>query len=179
MPLFVLPLVLMAAFALWVVLLPVSVVQRYRAGRARRRVQPWFVAANAWLLALSALMFLAAAWVLGAWVDDAARDAAAGLCAGVAAGVVGLRFDRLEWTDRGLYRTPNRAFLLALTLLLAARIALGIWLALGDATLAFGAAWLDRGGLLAVAGVLLGHAAGTAWGLRRTLGKRVAQHPSA
>lgn len=53
MPLLLLiPLLVIGLFALWVVLLPVSIFQRYRFGKARRRVQPLFVRANAWLLAV-------------------------------------------------------------------------------------------------------------------------------
>jgi hypothetical protein len=169
-----LPFVIAVVFALWVLLLPVAIVQRYRMGRARRRVQPFFVRANAWLTALSAVLFVLGAWLLQGWVIDAVRDAVAGIAIGVALGWIGLRFDRFEWTDRGLFRTPHRGFLLLLTGVLAARVLVGLllaWQALpGDGW----GGWLDRGGLLGVAGVLLGHALATTWGLRA----RIARHAS-
>ena len=161
-----LPLLVAGLFALWVLLLPLSILQRYRHGRARRRVQPWAVRVNAWLLLVSTVVFLAAALALGHWIDHAWRDAAIGLVVGTAVGVLGLRLDRLEATSEGLFRTPNRWLVLGLSLLLAARIAMGLWLAWGDATDAGAMAWLTRGGLLGVAGVLLGYGLSTAWGLR-------------
>jgi hypothetical protein len=169
MPLIVLlPLLAACVFALWVLLLPLSVMQRYRHGRARRRVQPLPVRINAWLLAVSALLFLAGSWVAGHWIADALRDAATGLAVGVGIGLVGTRLDRFEATDRGLYRTPSRWLMLAVATLLALRIGLGLWLAWSGnpAGEAGWQAWLDRGGLLGVAGVLLGYALATAWALR-------------
>jgi uncharacterized membrane protein YidH (DUF202 family) len=168
MPLILLlPLLAACVFALWVLLLPLSVVQRYRYGRARRRVQPLAVRINAWVLAVSALLFLAGTWVAGHWIADGFRDAAIGMAVGLAVGVLGSRLDRFEATDRGLYRTPNRWLVLALATLLALRIVLGLWLAWPGSGNGEGGwqAWLDRGGLLGVAGVLLGYAQATAWGL--------------
>ena len=164
--LLLLPLLIAGVFALWVVLLPVAITQRYRHGRARQRVQPWAVGANAWLLALSTLLFLASAWGLGYWVPGALRDAAAGLGAGVLVGIAGLRLDAFEATPQGYFRTPNRWLVLGLSLLLAARIVMGAWLALRDAAGSEAWHWLTRGGLLGVAGVLLGYGLATAWGLR-------------
>lgn len=167
MPLLLLvPLLVAGVFALWVVLLPLAITQRYRHGRARQRVQPWAVGANAWLLALSALVFLAGAWALGHWMPGALRDAVAGLAAGALVGVAGLRLDAFEATPQGFFRTPNRWLVLGLSLLLAARIVMGAWLAWRDAAGSDTLQWLTRGGLLGVAGVLLGYALATAWGLR-------------
>lgn len=168
MPLILLlPLLAAGVFALWVLLLPLSVVQRYRHGRARRRVQPLAVRLNAWLLAASALLFLAAAWVAGHWIADALRDAAIGMAVGMAIGLLGTRLDRFEATAGGLYRTPNRWLVLGLATLLALRILLGLWLAWSGGTQAQGGweTWLDRGGLLGVAGALIGYATATAWAL--------------
>jgi hypothetical protein len=173
MPLLLLvPLLVAGVFALWVLLLPISITQRYRHGRARRRVQPWVVGANAWLLAVSMLVFLASAWALGHWVPDALRDAAIGLAAGALVGLAGLRVDAFEATPQGFFRTPNRWLVLGLALLLAARIAMGLWLAWSGAAGTGSWAWVTRGGLLGVAGVLLGYALATAWGLRARMRRR-------
>lgn len=177
MPLIVLlPLLAAGVFALWVLLLPLSVVQRYRHGRARRRVQPLAVRVNAFLLAVAALLFLAGSWLAGHWIADALPDAAVGMAVGVLAGLAGARLDRFESTGSGLYRTPNRWLVLALATLLALRILLGLWLAWsGSAAGEAGwRAWLDRGGLLGVAGVLLGYALATAWALVARVRRRTA-----
>lgn len=97
--LLLLPLLVAGLFALWVLLLPLSILQRYRHGRARRRVQPWAVRVNAWLLLASALVFLAVATALGHWVAHALRDAGIGLAIGALVGVLGLRLDRFERTS--------------------------------------------------------------------------------
>ena len=83
MPLILLlPLLVAGLFALWVVLLPLTILQRYRHGRARRRVQPWFVRINAWLMVLSTGVFLAVAALLEQWVPDALPDSLVGLAIG-------------------------------------------------------------------------------------------------
>jgi len=171
--LLLLPLLLAGTFVLWVVLLPFALMQRYRHGRARRRAQAWVVRANAWLLAASALLFMLGAWVGSHWIGHAVRDAAIGLLAGLALGIVGLWSSRFEVTSQGLYYTPNRWLVLALTSVLAFRIVLGLWLgwqSVRDAPAGPGwSGWLDHGGLLAVAAVLLGYYLAYTWGLRRRL----------
>ncbi len=173
--LLLLPLSIVAVFVLWALLLPLALMQRYRHGRARRRAQAWAVRINAWLLALSALMLLLGAWISSRWIDDALRDAALGLAGGIAIGIAGLWSSRFEVTPRGLYYTPNRWLVLGLTSLLALRIALGLWLGWQHWQPAHAAAgwsvWLDRGGLFAVAAVLLGYYLAYTWGLRRRLGQ--------
>ena len=170
--LLLLPLLVAGLFALWVLLLPLSILQRYRHGRARRRIQPWFVGANAWLLLLSALIFVAVAAALEPWIAHGPRDAAIGMAVGAGFGVLGLQVDRFEATAEGLFRTPNRWLVLGMAVLLAARVALGLWLAWNDGSQAGAAGWLTRGGLLGVGGVLLGYALATAWGLRARVTRR-------
>lgn len=174
MPLLLLiPLLAIGVVALWMVLLPLSLFQRYRFGKARRRVQPWFVRANAWLLSLSALAFVLFAWVSGNWIEGALPDAVAGLALGGLLGALGLVLDRFEWTSRGMFRTPNRWLVLGLSLLVAGRIVLGIWLAWSGDAETGSAAWATRGGLLGIGGLLLGYALATAVGLR----SRIARGP--
>jgi len=173
MPLLLLiPMLVIGLFALWALLLPFSIFQRYRLGKARRRVQPWFVRANAWLLAVSAFVFVAFSWLAANWIDGALIDAVVGLALGGLAGVLGLLLDRFEWTSQGMFRTPSRWLVLGLSLLVAGRIALGLWLALDHGGASGTAAWVTRGGLLGVGGILLGYAAATAWGLRFRIARR-------
>ena len=172
MPLLLLiPFLVIGVVALWVVLLPLSIFQRYRFGKARRRVQPWFVRANAWLLAASAVVFLVFAWVAGQWFEGALLDAVLGLAVGGLVGALGLVLDRFEWTSQGIFRTPNRWLVLGLSLLVAGRIAMGLWLVWSDGPDAGMSAWVTRGGLLGIGGVLLGYATATAWGLRHRISR--------
>lgn len=165
--LLLLPLLVVALVVLWLLLLPLALWQRYRMGRARRRAVPWVAGLNAWSLLVSALVFVFSAWLAEYWVDAALPHAAVGLAVGLVLGFIGLALTRFEATQRGLYYTPNRWLVLALTLVVAGRIAYGLlrmqqaWAA--DAH----AAWLSQqGSVLAVAGLLLGHYLAYAWGLR-------------
>jgi hypothetical protein len=175
--LLLIPLGLLLIVALWAVLLPFSLWARYRSGRARRRVQGWVVRANAWLLALSVAMFLASAAFAALWVGHALRDAALGLALGTVVGIASLWLTRFEPDATGYHYTPNRWLVLGLTLLVAARIVVGVWLAwrrvAGGAAEPV-AAWLQAGGWLGVGGVLLGYYLAYTWGLRARLPRRVA-----
>ena len=160
---------------LGLVLLPVSLWARYRSGRARRRAQGWVVRANAWLFALSVPLFLGPAWIAGHWWPHAPRDALLGLCAGIAVGALGLALTRFEHDPQGFHFTPNRWVVLALVLVVAARIAAGMWLTVASLlghVVSFDGGWLRGGGLMAIAGLLLGYHGSYAWGLRARLPPR-------
>lgn len=175
--LLLLPLLAIALVLAVLLLLPLSLRQRYRAGHARRRAYRWMVVLNAWLFALSVAVFLATAWFGSLWIADALRDAAFGLCAGIVVGIVGLALTRFDEADGALHYAPNRWLALALMLLVAARIGLGLWLGWHRAT-GSGAApspawqgWIEAGGLWAIGGLLLGYATTYAWGLRMRLAR--------
>lgn len=170
--LLLLPLLAILLLVALPVLIPLSLRQRYRIGHARRRAYRWLVMLNAWVFALSMAVFVATAWLASVWSADALRDAALGLCAGIVVGILGLALTRFDEDDGALHYAPNRWVVLALTLLVAARIAVGLWLAWHRAT-ASGATpsaswqgWIEAGGLWAIAGLLLGYAFAYAWGLR-------------
>ena len=171
MPLLLLLLLPVLLFALWLVLLPLTLWLRWRGGRARRRVQPWVVRLNAWLLAASVPVFLASSWFAARWWPDAPADGAIGLLAGVLVGIVGLWLMRVERDARGLWVTPSRWLVLALTTLVALRVLAGLWRAWGTlmapATASYAA--YDAGLWTGVAGLLLGYGFATAWGLRARL----------
>lgn len=189
MPLLLLPLLLLVLIAAWAVLLPLALVQRYRLGKARRRAIGWMLDVNAWLLLVSAGVFVLLSALAELWIQAAVVHAALGLAAGLALGWAGLRLTRFEsvpapprrdadLTGKSvraqLWYTPNRWLVLGLTAIVAARIGVGLW---QIATLwrdvdPSGAelAWLGRqGSLLAVGGLLLGYYLAYAWGLRRRL----------
>ena len=172
MPLLLIPLGVLCLFALWLVLLPISLWVRYSTGRAKRRAQGWVVRGNAWLLAVSLPVFLLTAWIAGHWIDDAVYDALFGLGLGALIGIISLWTTRFERDAKGLLYTPNRWLVLGLTTLVAVRILAGFWVAWrnmsGDTADAFGA-WLEAGGWLGVAGLFLGYGAAYTWGLRARL----------
>lgn len=167
--LLLLPLLLIVLLLAWVLLLPVVLWQRYRRGTARRRAVPWVVRTNGVLLAISAAMLLASAWAAGYWVEGALRHAATGLAAGVLAGLLGFVLTRFETGPRGLLYTPNRWMVLALTVVVAGRLAWSfvrgwqLWHA--DA-----AGWLaQQGGVWAIGGLVLGYYVAFNAGLARRL----------
>ena len=110
-----------------IVLTPLAIVQRYRLGTARRRARSWVASINAAGLALSAVLFLAGAAVTSLWIPSALSYSVAGFAAGCLLGVLGLAVTRWELTPAALHYTPNRWLVLAITLIVAARVAFGFW----------------------------------------------------
>jgi hypothetical protein len=173
MPLLLLiPLLVLGILALWLVLLPLSLLARYRAGRARGRARGWVVRGNAWLLLVSLPVVLASSWVATRWAPMALRDAGIGLLIGVLFGLVSLWLTRFERDGDVLWFTPNRWPVLILTTLVAARIIASLWMTwrrVTHATPDAAAPWLDAGAWTAVAGVFLGYGLAYTWGLRARL----------
>ncbi len=170
--LLLLPLGLLALVALWLVLLPISLWARYASGRARRRAQHWVIRANAWLLAFSVPLLLLSAWLASHWMHAALRDASVGLLLGALVGIASLWLTRFERDAKGLFYTPNRWLILAMTTLVALRIAVGVWVAWRHATSGAVDAltdWIQGGAWSGVAGVFLGYALAYTWGLRARL----------
>jgi hypothetical protein len=174
MPFLIIPLLLMAMLLLWLVLLPLSLWQRYRLGKARRLARPWLVALNAWSLLLSVLVFLVISAISAVWWPGSLVYGAAGVGIGIVVGGLGLAITRFEIAPQGLFFRPNPWLTLALTLLIAGRIAMGFvqvyrqWR--GGEAESFLAA-LDHASLLAVAGLLLGYYLMYAWGLKWRLAR--------
>lgn len=166
--LLLLPLGLMLLLALWLVLFPWSLWQRYRRGKATRRVWPWQVRLNLGLLWAAIAVFLLFSAVLQIWWPHQLLQAALGLCAGMALGALGIATSRFEWRETGLFHTPNAWLVLLLTLLVAGRIGLGLFQILQQ-----GVAWSRdqvlagdlHAGLTGLAGLLLGYALASTWGL--------------
>jgi hypothetical protein len=110
-----------------IVLLPITLVQRYRVGTARRPARRWVATLNAALIAMSCVFFLIAAAITNVWVPRALAYSAAGMAAGTLLAVVGLLLTKWEHTPRGRYYTPNRWLVLAITLTVTARLLYGFW----------------------------------------------------
>jgi hypothetical protein len=160
MPLVVLALVLILPFAL-LAFLPVSIVLRYRAGTSRRMARGWVTAINLVAITLSVALFLAVAAMTNLWVPRALTYTLIGFAAGGVLGVAGLLLSRWEATPRGLHYTPSRWLVLAVTLIVAARIAYGLWRAWHAWHSAAGeTSWLvasGAAGSLAAGAVVLGY----------------------
>ncbi|SFL18211.1 hypothetical protein [Lysobacter sp. cf310] len=169
MQLLLIPLLVLLMMLLGALLLPVALIQRYRYGKSRRRAIAWTISLNLVATFASLLLFFLSAWIVGHWIADASVYAAVGVALGLLLGVTGLALTRFEPEPGGLYYTPNRWLVLALTLIVAARLGFGLVQALHlwgqqDAR----DAWLSRqGSLLAVGGMMLGYYLSYAFGLRR------------
>lgn len=124
MPLLILPVLFILAL---IVLIPISIVQRYRVGTSRQRARGWIAALNLGGLSLSAVLFLVSATFTSIWVPDALRYTVAGLATGGLLGIVGLWLTRWEPSIGALHYTPNRLLVLAITLVVAARVIYGFW----------------------------------------------------
>lgn len=170
MPLLLLiPLIVVVVLTLWAILLPFSLWARYSAGRARRRAQPWVISVNAWLLAVSVLIFITTAALAAWWMEHALRDAAIGLLTGCALGALGLWTTRFEGTGTSIHYTPNRWVVVGLTAVIAIRLGLGLWLTwqhLAGSSGGSVSAIVKAGGWMGVAGLLFGYHLVYAWGLR-------------
>ena len=174
------PLVALLAVTLFVilaaiVLTPLAIVQRYRLGTAKRRARGWVATINAAGLVLSVVVFLFGAALTSLWIPGALSYAALGLLAGSLAGLVGLGLTRWEASPGSLYYTPNRWLVLAITLIVATRVAFGFWRSwqawhTTDDYAAWAAA-SGAAGSLAAGAVVLGYYLIYWLGVRRRIGR--------
>lgn len=176
--LLLLPLLVLTIVALWALLLPISLIQRYRFGKKRRRVIGWANSTNAWLLLVSVTAFFISAWMATRWLPDALWMAAAGFAVGIVLGIVNLAISRSEISEGKFYITPNAILVLAITLLVAVRVLLGLWQLYEHGfqlhPIQREEAWFLRpDSLFALGGLLLGHYFAWCWGLRARLRRRL------
>jgi len=122
------PILIALVFAIALVLaLPLSLVMRYRAGKARRLDRRWVATLNLLAIALSAGIFLWAAAITSFWLPDAFRYSLAGLLGGGLLGLLGLALTRWEETPQALHYTPNRWLILTINLAVTMRLLYGFW----------------------------------------------------
>lgn len=119
--------VLLVALLAAVVLFPLGLIQRYRAGTTRRRARRWVAGLNVMGLSFSVVLFLGGAMITNRWAPGALNYSLGGLGIGGLLGLVGLAMTRWEGGSGELHYTPNRFLVLTITLLVAARLAYGIW----------------------------------------------------
>ena len=176
MPLLLLALVLLTPL-LALLLMPVTIVQRYRTGTSRRRVRRWVMSLNVTVAGMSMGLLVLFAALMTLWVPMALPGALGGIGGGVVLGVIGLAASRWEATPRDLYLTPNRWLVLTITLVVVARLLYGLWR--GWAAWSVGAgdgSWLLAAGVpgsLAAGGLVLGYQLAYWLGVGRRLGRHV------
>jgi hypothetical protein len=154
-------LLILLAILASVVLIPITLVMRYRAGTARRRVRRWLATVNAAGLTVSTALFLTAAALTNIWVPQAFVYASAGLAGGALVGLAGLALTRWEVTPGAVFYTPNRWLVLAITLAVSGRLAYGFWRGWNAwLSLAGDTSWAAAAGVagsLAAGAVILGY----------------------
>lgn len=175
MPLLIVLLVVVLLLVAWVLLLPLWLYLRFRQGKARRRLLPWLVRLNAWVMLISAGLFIVGMALTGYWLPGTLRHALYGLVAGLCSGALAVLLGKVEHTPQASYHTPNAWVSAALAVLVLLRLAAGAidaWRRIGGHD-ALG--WLpafDHTTVSALAGLLLGHGLATAWGLRWRLPRK-------
>ena len=159
-----------------VVLVPLSLVLRYRAGTARRQARGWVAAINIFGLVLSVTLFLIGAAITTYWAPQAFAYSLLGLGGGIVLGIFGLWLTRWEHTYEGLHYTPNRVLVLAVTLVFTARVLYGFWRGWHAWNAAAGeTSWLAAFGIagsLAAGALVLGYYLAYWIGLRARLKSR-------
>jgi hypothetical protein len=119
--------VLIGAVLAAIALMPLSLVRRYRTGTARRRARGWVAALNLVGIGMSAALLLLGAAVTSLWVPNALGFTVLGLAGGAVLGLLGLALSRWEQSEGSLHYTPSRLLVLAVTLLVTARLGYGVW----------------------------------------------------
>ena len=124
MPLLLLLLLLLLIF---VAMTPFLLIQRYRAGSARREARPWVASLTIATLLFSAVFFHISAALTSLWIPRALSGASLGMAIGLGLGVLGSIFTRWEPAVRTLHYTPNRWLVLFVTLIISARVVYGLF----------------------------------------------------
>lgn len=128
MPLLLLPLLVLLALLALIALIPFALIQRYRIGTARQRARGWLASLNLAGLALSGVVLLSSATLTTIWVPWTLTYTATGLAAGAVLGIAGLWLTRWEPSSESLHYTPNRPLVLAVMLVVAARLVYSAWI---------------------------------------------------
>jgi hypothetical protein len=110
-----------------IALMPLILFQRYRMGSSRRLARPWTATLGMVSMTFSAIFFLLTAAVTNIWIPRALAYAAAGLGLGALLGGLGLVLTRWESMPQSLHYTANRWLVLAITLVVSARVLFGLY----------------------------------------------------
>ena len=160
MPIILFFAILLLALCVAIVLAPLGLIQRYRAGTRKRRARRWVATINVVGLSASIVLFLVGALITNRWVPDALNYSLGGLAVGCVFGLVGLKLTRWEEVAGALSYTPNRTLVLTLTLVVMGRLAYGIWRMWQAWSLRGLEGWVEYSGLsgsLGASGIILGY----------------------
>ena len=158
-----------------IALMPLLLIQRYRAGKARRQARPWAVTLNLAVMAFSAVFFLISAAFTTLWIPKSFAGAALGMAAGLLLGIFGLLVTRWEADARALHYTPNSWLVLIVTLIVSVRVGYGLFRTIaaaqagvsgGALATAFGVPESLAAGAMVI-GYYLAFNAGLRWRIRR------------
>lgn len=161
MPLIIIAVVLIILPAIIALTLPLSIIQRYRMGTARRMARGWVAATNLFFMVISVAVFLLSAAISSAWIPGAFTYSLLGMAGGCVLGVVGLALSRWEATHQSLHYTPNKWLVLSITVIVAVRLWFGFWRAWHAwKSTPNDQSWLAHSGLsgsMAIGAVVLGY----------------------
>ena len=123
------PLIALAILVVLLViaLIPISIIQRFRIGTARRPARGWVASLNLAAVTLSAALVLVGASVTSRWIAPALTYTLAGVGIGAVLGLLGFTITRWEYVNGRLHYTPNRWLVTAITLVVAVRVLYGFW----------------------------------------------------
>ncbi|AZR24096.1 hypothetical protein [Xanthomonas vasicola] len=155
------PLAVIIALAVFVVVFPLSLLQRFRMGTARRQARGWLLMLNLVSAGISSVLFVIFSLIAAAFWPGAISHAAFGWACGLALGALALRLTRFERTTQGLFYRPNLWLVLGLTALVVARVIAGMvqgWRSAWQGVAWPTDGWLSHASLLGAAGALLGYA---------------------
>jgi hypothetical protein len=154
-----------------VLLIPFSLVMRYRTGTARQVARGWVATANVVSIGISVVLLVSTAAITTFWVPGALPYTLGGMAVGCVLGLLGLAMSRWEPTAHALHFTPNRWLVLGILLVVTARIAFGFWRAWHAwGTTPDDSTWLAEAGLagsLGAGAVVVGYYLVYWWGVRR------------
>jgi hypothetical protein len=157
-----------------VVGVPLSIVQRYRMGTARRPARGWVATVNLFAIAISAAMLLLIATVSMPWVPNSIPYTLSGLALGALLGVIGLALTRWTVSPASLHYQPNRWLVLSITLVVLARLVYGFWRGWRAWQTSGDSSWLAEAGAagsMAAGAVVIGYYLLYWWGVQRRLRK--------
>jgi hypothetical protein len=123
------PLIALGIFIVLAViaLIPFSLIQRFRRGTMRRRALRWVIGLNFAGTLISVVLFVVGASITTRWVQGTLTYTLAGLAIGCVLGIAGLALTRWDVVAGRLHYTPDRWLVLAITLVVTARVFYGFY----------------------------------------------------